>query len=125
MRLFRTIRCIRTSLLALFVAAQTLGMLPLLRDHTLNIYETVPVATHQHSHIGSHGSPVDADHHHGALDLQDQCCALHALSGPLPHAPTAAPALLRSVFLAPTEPLALIGTQPSGLDRPPRPSSLS
>jgi hypothetical protein len=125
MRLFRTIRCIRTSLLALFVAAQTLGMLPLLRDHTLNIYETVPVATHHHKHVGIHDRALDADHHHGLLDLHDQCCALHTLAGPLPNIFEAIPTSFATARLSPDEWSTLTGADPAVLDRPPRPFMLS
>ena len=78
-------QCLRTTLMALFVAAQTFGLLPLLHDHTLNIYETTPVAAHLHAHVMPTVAQPDADHHHGALDLHDQCCALHTLRRPLPN----------------------------------------
>ncbi len=125
MRFFRDGQWFRSLLVAVFVAAQALGVLPLFRDHTLNIYETTPVATHQHGYVTATAAQPDADHHHGALDLHDQCCALHALSGPLPHVPSAAPVTLLSIPIATAELLALIGTQPPALDRPPRSSSLS
>lgn len=85
MTFVRTIRCLRASLLALFVVAQVAGVVPLIYDHTLNVYETAPVAAHGHAHVKPTVANPDADHHHGALDLQDQCCALHTLAGPLPH----------------------------------------
>jgi hypothetical protein len=113
-------------LLALFVAAQTLGMLPLLRDHTLNIYETVPVATHHHTHVDALGAAADADHHHGLLDLHDQCCALHTLAGPLPNIFEAMPtSFATAARLSPDELSTLTGADPAVLDRPPRPLMLS
>ena len=51
-----TIRWLRASLLALFTVAQVAGVIPLIYDHTLNVYETMPVAAHGHPHI----QPTDA-----------------------------------------------------------------
>src|ERR1700730_6549992 len=51
MTFVRTIRCLRASLLALFVVAQVAGVVPLIYDHTLNVYETAPVAAHGHAHV--------------------------------------------------------------------------
>src|SRR5262245_17584394 len=91
MTFFRTIRGLRTSLLAIFVIAQLGGVLPLLYAHTLNVFEGQPVAGHVHVHLTASAVAPDADHHHGLLDLHDQCCALHTLAGPLPTILAAAP----------------------------------
>ncbi len=120
----RTIRCLRASLLALFVVAQVAGVIPLLYDHTLNVYETAPVAAHGHAHVKPTVANPDADHHHGVIDLHDQCCALHALAGPLPHAIVVARAEFASVRIVPDVLIALAGGNPGVLDRPPRPVSL-
>ena len=125
MTFLRTIRCVRLSLLAFFVLAQVAGVVPLIYDHTLNVYETVPVSAHAHAHVKPTITEPDADHHHGALDLHDQCCALHTLSGPLPHVAGAAPVNFAGVLIVPEQPVALIGTDPASLDRPPRPLPLS
>jgi hypothetical protein len=125
MTLAWAIRCLRALLPVLFLTAQIAGVLPLLHDHTLNVYETTPVASHQHGNVTATAAQLDADHHHGVLDLHDQCCALHALSGPLPHMPSAPPMILLSIKIAPPALRALIGLQPTALDRPPRSSSLS
>ena len=136
MTFLRTIRCVRLSLLAFFVLAQVAGVVPLIYDHTLNVYETVPVSAHAHAHVKPTIAEPDADHHHGALDLHDQCCALHTLSGPLPHVagaahapalrlPDAAAVNFAGVLIVPEQPVALIGTDPASLDRPPRPLPLS
>jgi hypothetical protein len=53
----------------MFVCAQVIGVGPALYDHTLNVYETIPVATHHHVHSGR--AAPDADHHHGITDLDD------------------------------------------------------
>jgi hypothetical protein len=125
MTFVRTIRCLRASLLALFVLSQGVGVVPLIYDHTLNVYEAVPVAAHGHAHIRPTVASPDADHRHGALDLHDQCCALHTLAGPLPHVIDAAPVAFASVRIAPDESIALTGANPGVLDRPPRPVPLS
>jgi len=41
MTIVRTIRCVRAGLMALFVVAQVAGVVPLICDHTLNVYESV------------------------------------------------------------------------------------
>jgi len=125
MTFVRTIRCLRASLLALFVVAQVAGVVPLIYDHTLNVYETAPVAAHGHAHVKPTVANPDADHHHGALDLHDQCCALHTLAGPLPHVIDAAPVAFASVRIVPDESIALTGANLGVLDRPPRPVPLS
>src|SRR5262249_15108137 len=53
MTLFRTIRRLRVCLLALFVMAQIAGVVPLIYDHTLNVFETTPVAGHTHVHVAT------------------------------------------------------------------------
>ena len=107
------------------MVAQVAGVIPLIYDHTLNVYETAPVAAHGHAHVKPTVANPDADHHHGALDLHDQCCALHTLAGPLPHVIDAAPVAFASVRIVPDESIALTGANPGVLDRPPRPVPLS
>ena len=124
MRLIQTVRCFRACILGLFVVAQVAGVIPLIYDHTLNIYETAPVAAHKHRLADPTVANPDADHHHGLLDLHDQCCALHTLAGPLPHVLDAAPAHFVSMRIVNTEAIALAGGKPSLPDRPPKPVSL-
>ena len=69
MTFVRTVRGLRASLLALFVVAQVAGVIPLLYDHTLNVYETTPVGVHKHPHVKPTFTNPDADHHHGALEV--------------------------------------------------------
>jgi hypothetical protein len=121
----RTIRWLRASLLALFTVAQLAGVVPLLYDHTLNVYEAMPVAAHGHHHIQPTVAIPDADHHHGALDLHDQCCALHTLAGPLPRAVDAFAVRFAGIRFMPDELIALAGSNPALLERPPRPVPLS
>jgi hypothetical protein len=115
---------LRACLLGLFVVAQLAGVVPLVYDHTLNIYETVPVASHEHRQANPTVANPDADHHHGLLDLHDQCCALHALAGPLPRVLDATPAHFLSLHIVPTEVIALFGGEPVLPDRPPKPVPL-
>jgi hypothetical protein len=124
MQFVRTIRCFRACLLSLFVVAQVAGVVPLLHDHTLNVYETAPVAAHEHRLVHPTAANPDADHHHGLLDLHDQCCALHTLSGPVPHALDATPAYFVSERIFTMEAIALTGGKPALPDRPPKPVSL-
>jgi hypothetical protein len=120
MKQLRTICCLRACLVALFVAAQVVGVVPLICDHTLNVYEAAPVAAHRHLPIKSTVTDPDADHHHGVLGLHDQCCALHTLAGPLPHVFDTAPVDFASVGIVPDKVIALAGGSPGVLDRPPR-----
>jgi hypothetical protein len=120
----RAIRCFRACLVGLFVVAQVAGIVPLIYDHTLNIYETAPVAAHGHQPVNPTVANPDADHHHGSLDLHDQCCALHTLAGPIPHVLDATPAHFMSMRIVPSKVIALTGGKPSLPDRPPKPVSL-
>jgi len=119
----------RAWLLAMFVVAQA-GIAPLIYDHTLNLFETTPVAGHVHVHVVAthHGgtsavqvAEPDADHHHGMLDLHDQCCALHTLAGPLPQSSMAAPIERVGDALPPSGAILIALGDPARLDRPPRP----
>jgi hypothetical protein len=120
----RIIRCLRAFFLGVFVVAQVAGVVALIYEHTLNIYETAPVASHGHRLVNPTVANPDADHHHGLLDLHDQCCALHTLAGPLPHVLAATPTHFASVRIVTTEAVALSGGKPALPDRPPKPVSL-
>jgi hypothetical protein len=122
----RTIHNLRAVLLGLFVLAQVAGVIPLIYEHTLNVFETVPVKAHGHPHVRPDIEHPDADHHHGALDLHDQCCALHnSLTGPLPNVIEAAPVGLMTMRVASYDLVALAGSDPPVPDRPPRPVPLN
>ncbi len=117
-------RPLRACILALFVGTQIVGVVPLMHDHTLNVFESTPVAGHSHVHVASAIAVPDADHHHGVLDLHDQCCALHTLAGPLPQIFDPVPAAFSGMRMSPVEAIALFGGSPSRIDRPPRPVPL-
>ena len=115
----RTIRWLRTLVVGLFALAQIVGVSVLMYEHTLNVYETTTVASHHH--VGVATAAPDADHHHGILDLHDQCCALHTLAAPLPL--VANVVLLsdsRATRMAPAKLIALADADPVRLDRPPK-----
>ena len=112
----QTIRSFRGYLLALFVVAQVAGVVPLMYDHTLNVFETTPVAGHTHILVGSGIAAPDGDHHHGILGLHDQCCALHTLAGPLPQIAITAPVELSGVRMMPTASFALTEGVPILID---------
>ena len=105
-------------MLGLFVCAQVLGIVPAIYEHTLNVYETAPVATHNYSLT----NPValDADHHHGITGLEDQCCALHSLAGPLPNAASVAQVASVGVRLPLPDMASLTYVTVHQLDRPPK-----
>src|SRR5262245_15995398 len=124
MSFVRTIRCFRACLLGLFVAAQVAGVVPLIYDHTLSVAETTPVGAHHHPHVKPTAANPDADHHHGLLDLHDQCCALHMLTGPLPEILDTSSVEFALARLAPAEQVMLLGGSPGLLDRPPKSVSL-
>jgi hypothetical protein len=119
----RTIHCLRACFLGLFIVAQVAGIVPLIYDHTLNVFETIPVAGHSHRHVAAIAAP-DEHHHHGVLDLHDQCCALHTLAGPVPYAANTAPTDFAGRRIAPAKLIALAQRGPVLLDRPPRPLPL-
>ena len=118
----RTMRWLRSCLVGLFALAQIAGVSTLICDHTLNVYETTPVLSHHH--LRTTIAAPDANHHHGIIDLHDQCCALHSLAGPLPLSATAVLVVSVGVQFAPSETVALNDQSPSRLDPPPKPLPL-
>ena len=115
-----TIRGFRAFLLGLFVVAQVAGVVPLIYDHTLNTYEAVPVAGHSHVAVKSALASPDADHHHGVLDLHDQCCALHTLAGPVPSAAGIVPVDFVGAAAVSIAAILLVQAGPDLPDRPPK-----
>jgi hypothetical protein len=70
---------LRSWLLGLYIVAQVAGVVPLMYDHTLNIYETKPVAGHVHLAIPGDAAEPDMGHHHGMIAFhmsaaQSNCC---------------------------------------------------
>jgi hypothetical protein len=119
-RLVAMIRCFRACLLALFLAAQVAGVVPLILDHTMNVFETAPVAGHIHIYRTDGVTAPDADHHHGILDLHDQCCALHTLAGPIPQMTNLDLVVFAGVGMTTASPMARSTGAPNRIGRPPR-----
>jgi hypothetical protein len=121
MSLAPTIRWLRTWLVGLFALAQIAAVSPLIYEHTLDVLGEAHVRC---DHARAAPNAPDADHHHGILDAHDQCCALHALVGPLPAVADVALANPLSVRIAPATLVALADADPGRLDRPPKPVPL-
>lgn len=117
MSFVRTLRWVRSCLLGCLVFAQVAVVLSM-HDHILNVYETVPVATHHH--VRTNIAAPDANHHHGVTDFQDQCCALHSLAGPLPHQVNVMPVAFEGARIPLPELFALTYLNYHRLDRPPK-----
>jgi hypothetical protein len=119
---FQTKRRFGPWLLGLFLLAQIAGVVPVIFDHAVHVFERQPALAeaHDHSAPGQHG-----DHRHGVGDVKDECCSLHHhLAGVIPiTAPAVAFTLVAASLVAP--PLrALASTDPILLERPPKSSSL-
>jgi hypothetical protein len=117
---FVRMRMLRSWLLGLYFVAQVAGVVPLMYDHTLNIYETKPVAGHAHLAIPGNAAEPDAGHHHGMIAFHDQCCAIHLLSGPLQPFILLARNATAWMPLSAPELIALVSYHRGRLDRPPK-----
>lgn len=109
-------------LLGLFLVAQLAGVMPVMFDHAVHVFESQPALAnaHDHSAPGRHG-----DHRHGVGDVKDECCSLHhhlVAIAPV-SIPSAAFSLAAMPLLVP--PLrTLASADPILLERPPKSSSL-
>ncbi len=119
---FRTIRGLVPWLVGLFVVAQLAGIVS--SDYVYGKPGAMASA-HMHDHGGGghvHDHGVADDHHGAPHDglIADQCCALHALAGIVPHVVTTVPAgsIAELLLDRPVDRFAGIG--PSLLDRPPK-----
>jgi hypothetical protein len=111
---------LRRWLLGLYIIAQVVGVVSLVRDQTINIYEKTPVAGHVHIRLASPAPQPDFDHHHGLIDFHDQCCTIHSLSGPLPPAVSLALVETTATPVPRAELIACVSRHPARLDRPPK-----
>jgi len=65
--------------------AQIIGVVTLLSDHTFQLYENTGAVANAYIEGGPEGASPSLSDDDGLVDLHDdECCALHALSGPLP-----------------------------------------
>ena len=109
-------------LFGLFLIAQLAGVVPMMFDHAVHVFESQPAlaTAHDHSAPGRHG-----DHRHGVGDVKDECCSLHHHLVGIMHfsIPTAAFSLTTLPLVVP--PLrTLASADPILLERPPKSSSL-
>jgi hypothetical protein len=111
------VRILRSWVLGLYIAAQALGLVPLIYEHTLDVYNAVSIAGHVQA---TNGKPQQDSDHHGLGDSHDQCCAIHSLTGPL--APVVSLALVETapMRISPAELVALASWHSARLDRPPK-----
>jgi len=110
-------------LLGLFLIAQIAGVVPVMFDHAVHVFESQPVVANAHDH----NTPGrDGDHRHGIGDVKDECCSLHHhLAGIIPFTmPTAAFNLAAVPLVAPPRDT-LASADPILLERPPKSSSLT
>jgi hypothetical protein len=112
------VRILRSWLLGLYIAAQVVGLVPLIYEHTLNIYKAVPAAGHVHLTSGTTQS--DTDRHHGLIDFHDQCCAIYSSTGPLPPVTSLALVEGAATRVSPVVMIALASWHSARLDRPPK-----
>jgi hypothetical protein len=109
-------------LLGLFLIAQVAGVVPVMFDHAVHVFESQPAVSgaHDHSAPGRHG-----DHRHGIADVKDECCSLHHhLAGVLPFTVRVVSTSFAAVqMVVPTAP-ASASADPILPERPPKSSSL-
>jgi len=108
-------------LLGLFLLAQIVGVVPVMFDHAMHVFESQPAVSsaHDHSAPGRHG-----DHRHGVADVKDECCSLHHhLAGVLPFALRAVAISFVAVLMVVPPARALASADPILLERPPKSSS--
>ena len=115
---FTRVRILRSWVLGLYIAAQVLGLVPSIYEHTLDVYKAVSVAGHVQATSGK--TQHDPDRHHGLSDPHDQCCAIHSLMGPLAPAVSLALVDTAAMRVSLAELVALISWHSARLDRPPK-----
>ena len=112
------IRILRSWVLGLYIAAQVIGLAPLIYEHTLDVYKAVTVAGHVQGTAGK--TQQDSDGRHGLNGSHDQCCAIHSLTGPLAPMVTLALVETAAIRVSPPQLAALVSWHSARLDRPPK-----
>jgi hypothetical protein len=118
----QTMRRFGPWLLGLFLIAQLAGVVPVMFDHAVHVFESQPAVASAHDHSASsrHG-----DHRHGIADVKDECCSLHHhLAGVLPFTVRAVSISFAAVRMVVPPARALASADPILLERPPKSSSL-
>ena len=108
--------------LGLFLVAQIVGIVPVMFDHSVHVFESQPALADAHDHTapGRHG-----DHRHGIGDVKDECCALHHhFAGIIPITAPTVTFTLTAVRVVASPLRALASADPILLERPPKSSSL-
>jgi hypothetical protein len=111
-------RILRSWLLGLYIAAQVIGLLPLIYEHTSNIYKDLPIAGHVQ--LSSNTAQDNSERQHGLIGFHDECCAIYSLAGPLPPAVSLALEECATMRVSPAELVALVSWHSARLDRPPK-----
>ena len=114
----RRVQSVRALLTALFMATQVIGVVPLLCDHTKEIYERAVAVTAAPAEAIPANAASDRANPDG--DLDDDCCALHSLAGPLPNVASIAAGDLVSAYVLPKPASPLAGRHSRVLERPPK-----
>ena len=116
--ILRRVQSVRALLAALFIATQVIGVVPLLCDHTKEIYErAVAVTAAPAEAIPANAASDRADPDD---DLDDDCCALYSLAGPLPNVASITADYLASAHVFATPASSLAGRHSRVLERPPK-----
>ena len=125
MAILLKLRGIQVGILTLMLVAQLFGVVSLVSDHTFHLYENPGAVANAPIEVGPEGASSGVSSDDGLVDLHDdECCALHALSGPLPKAATIPSRKLTSQRFEPTGLTVLSGGCPDVLERPPNPMPL-
>jgi hypothetical protein len=106
-------------LLGLFVLAQVAGVVPLILDHAIHVFESQRIESHDHSTPGRHG-----DHRHGVADVKDECCSINHLTGVIIFISNVAPSSFAAAPVVSARARRLVDSTPLRLDRPPKTLSL-
>src|SRR5262245_39738322 len=114
-------------LLGLFLMAQFAAIVPLLITDLQHDIETVNdigddlAATGNLAHVHSHHKHQAGPHDHTKVDVNDQCCTIHHhLAGVLPFTLSNAPDDFPAVASEGSYSRRPLGTDPSGMERPPK-----
>lgn len=128
MSLTRKLRRFAPWLVSLFLIAQFAAVAPLLITDLRHDIETesdiaddlaaTGTLNHVHSH---HRDQTDRQHDHTGVDVNDQCCTIHHhLAGVLPFAISNTPDDFPAIPAASPCSRRPLGTDPGGMERPPK-----
>jgi hypothetical protein len=127
MFLSRKLRRFAPWLLGLFLMAQFAAIVPLLITDLQHDIETVNdigddlAASGNLEHVHSHHKRQTGPHDHSKVDVNDQCCTIHHhLAGVLPFTISNAPNDFPVIPSAGPYSRRPLGTDPSGMERPPK-----